>query len=146
MSKTVAAAALIAAQAFWSGASARQVPLAPTYWIQLDNTSVESTRSRRTDTNYAALSVQANAGEARTTTKRLGDVGRGTKAVNMSIPRIPVPPAGRLRITWAVINYGGGRPDELMSVLKKAVEQQVAKSSDGDWLSQLSEAKAWVAG
>jgi hypothetical protein len=87
LSKTLAAAALIAGQAFWSAANARQSPLAPTYWIQLDNTSVESTRSRRTDTNYAVLSVQANAGEARTTSKRLGDVGRGTKAVNMSLSR-----------------------------------------------------------
>jgi hypothetical protein len=140
LSRTLAAATLIAAPAFFSDASAGQIPRVPTYWIQLDDVSVESTRSRRTDTNYAALSVQADAGEARTTTKRLGDVGRGTKAVNMSLSRLRAPLAGRLRITWAVINYGGTRPDELTGLLKKAVEQQVAKSIDGDWLSQLSEA------
>jgi hypothetical protein len=140
LSKTLAAAALIAAQAFWSGANARQNQLLPTYRIQLDDISVETTRSRRTDTNYAALSVQGSSGHPRTTTKRLGDVGRGTKAVNVSLSLIPVEQKGRLRLSWAVINYGGAKSDEMIGVLKTAVEQQVAKANDGDWLSQLSEA------
>jgi hypothetical protein len=138
LSKTLAAAALIAAQAFWSGANARQNQLVLTYRIQLDDISVETTRSRRTDTNYAALSVQGSSEPPRTTTKRLGDVGRGTKAVNVSLSLIPVGQKGRLRISWAVINYGGAKSDEMIGVLKTALEQQVAKESDGDWLSQLS--------
>ena len=138
MSKTLAAAALIAAQTFWSGASAQQSRLVPTYRIQLDDISVERTRSRRTDTNYAALSVQGSSEHPRTSTKRLGDVGRGTKAVNVSLSLIPVEQNGRLRISWAVINYGGAKSDEMVGVLKEAVEQQVAQASDEDWLSQLS--------
>ena len=41
-------AALIAAQAFWSGANARQNQLVLTYRIQLDDLSLETTRSRGT--------------------------------------------------------------------------------------------------
>ena len=76
------------------------------YRVQLSEISVQSPRSRRTDTDYAAISVQVGDTTARTVTRRIGNVGRGTKAVNMSLSKVVLTSQTQLRITWSVVNYG----------------------------------------
>lgn len=130
----------IAAQAFWAGALAQEkAERSTTYRIQLSEISVQSPRSRRTDTNYAAISVQVGTAAPQTVTRRLGDVGRGTKAVNMSFPQVVIGPKTRLSISWAVVNYGGERHDAMMRLLRKATEDHVKAASSETWISQLSD-------
>ena len=106
------------------------------YRVQLSEISVQSPRSRRTDTNYAAMSVQVGDTTARTVTRRIGNVGRGTKAVNMSLSKVVLTSQTQLRITWSVVNYGGERHDVLMRAVGSATEEKTNESG----MTQLSEA------
>ena len=106
------------------------------YRVQLSEISVQSPRSRRTDTDYAAISVQVGDTTARTVTRRIGNVGRGTKAVNMSLSNVVLTSQTQLRITWSVVNYGGERHDVLMRAVGSATEEQTNESG----MTQLSEA------
>jgi hypothetical protein len=131
---------LFTAQAFWAGALAQQhASRLPTYRIQLAEISVQSPRSRRTDTIYAAITVEVDAAGPKTMARRLGDIGRGTKAVNMSLPLITIEPKAHARIAWAVVNYGGNRQDPLLQVLRKATESEMKGANDDTWISQLSD-------
>jgi len=82
------------------------------------------------------MSVQVGDAAARTVRRRIGDVGRGTKALNMSLSNVVLTAQAQLRITWAVVNYGGERHDALMRALGEAAEEQTHES----WMTQLSEA------
>ena len=106
------------------------------YRVQLSEISVQSPRSRRTDTNYAAMSVQVGDTTARTVTRRIGNVGRGTKAVNMSLSKVVLTSQTQLRITWSVVNYGGERHDVLMRAVGNATEAPTNELG----MTQLSEA------
>jgi hypothetical protein len=128
---------LITAATVGSRAVAQEGSTKPaTYRVQLAYISVQAPRSRRTDTNYAALSIQVGDTAARTVRRRIGNVGRGTKALNMSVSKVVLTPQTELRITWAVVNYGGDRHDALMRALGEATEEQTHES----WMTQLSEA------
>ena len=105
-----------------------------TYKVQLAYISVQAPRSSRT--NYAAMSVHVGETAARTVRMRIGDVGRGTKALNISLSNVVLTPQTQLRITWAVVNYGGERHDSLMRAVGEATEEQTYES----WMTQLSEA------
>ena len=124
---------LIGAQVVGVSALAQEKSTA--YRVQLSEISVQSPRSRRTDTDYAAISVQLGDTAARTVTRRIGDVGRGTKAINLSLSKVAVTPQGRLRVNWAIVNYGGERHAVLMQVLGKAIEGQTQEN----WMAQLSQ-------
>ena len=120
-----------------SNALAQERPMErASYRVQLSEISVQSPRSRRTDTNYAAISVQVGDKTARTVTRRIGNVGRGTKAVNMSLSKVVLTSQTQLRITWSVVNYGGERHDVLMRAVGNATEALTNESG----MTQLSEA------
>jgi hypothetical protein len=131
---------LMAAQALVASALSQERSRQTAYRVQLSHISVQATRSRRTDTGYAAISVQVGDTEAGTLTRRIGNVGRGTKVLNMSLPKIVAIPQARVKIGWALVNYGGEKHDAMVRVLAKATEEQVIRATDVNWMTELSEA------
>jgi hypothetical protein len=123
-----------------AGAKATERTAPTTYRIQLHEIAVQATRSRRTDTNYAALAVRVGTTEPQILTRRMGDMGRGTKAVNMAFPRVAVRPSERLTVMWAVVNYGRETHAALLQSLRTATERQIRKGDATTWLEDLSDA------
>jgi hypothetical protein len=109
------------------------------YRIQLEELSVHATRARRTDTNYASVTVQVGNATPRTVTRRLGDMGRGVKAIGIAFPRLTIPRKERLKIVWAVVNYGGERHDLVLHTMKNGTEQKIRQENGGAWLSGLAQ-------
>jgi hypothetical protein len=122
-----------------TAANARERAAPTLYRIQLQEIAVQAARSRRTDTNYAALGVRVGAAEPQILTRRVGDMGRGIKAMNMAFPRVAIRPGERLTVVWAVVNYGPETHAALLQSLKAAAEQRIRKGDGETWLEGLSE-------
>jgi len=135
--RTVLALALWLASCACAGAQPR--PKRTVYRVQLQEISVQTTRSRRTDTNYAALSVQVGNDKPQSVVRRLGDMGRGTKAINMAFPQLALRANERLTMAWAVANYGRDAQADVLQALRTATERW-ARRNDDKGLQDLSEA------
>src|SRR5687768_1956430 len=72
------------------------------YRVQLSELSVQSPHSHRNDTDLPSFPTRRSSDLARTVTRRIGNVGRGTKAVNMSLSNVVLTSQKQLRITWSV--------------------------------------------
>jgi hypothetical protein len=129
-----------------AGARSRERSAPPPYRIQLQEIAVQATRSRRTDTNYVSLAVRVGSAEPQILARRVGDMGRGTKAINMAFPQVAVRSSERLTVVWAIVNYGRETHATLLQSLKAATERQVRKGDGNAWLQDLSEALSDVLG
>jgi hypothetical protein len=100
------------------------------FTITLESFSIEETRSTENDTDYVTVSVAVGSNPPQTLpTKSMGNLGRGTYPVNLSIPDIEVLPNEAVAFVYSIVNTGYDQDtveQKLSSALTAAATQAAA--------------------
>src|SRR4051794_25136137 len=92
-----------------------------TYTFTLQSFRITDTRSLHEDTDYVTIAVAVdNSSPITLPTKAMGDLNNGTFKVNMSIPKVTVPPTSKVAFTYSIVNSGYDK-NTIEQALQKAV-------------------------